>query len=927
MQESSVTLDIDQFWSLISDSQLLNADQIDVVRAKWTGDDTVQIAETLVAEKVISPLHRDVLLAGHGGPFVFGRYLVVAKIAPPTQSDLLIPFAGRDLRTQHPVMLNFFKSTKSSAVNDWKRIEARVRKLAKCRHEHLLETFQTISLPDYRFVVTELPAGVRLSEKLPPRGRLKLAQAAPIVRQIARAAQSQIDAGIDVPLPTAEQLMESIWLGANGTAKLQPPWIKQQHTKSVEPAKALAALLLRMTGGAWPKPDNVEQLIEKSAIAGDLKAFVQKAFVKAPEEPLDPKKLLTALKNIAPKIPKPTPLPSLPAFRQMLSSSQLFTAPVMAPVQTVPTISANVQTAALENSDDPRIVAARKAADARRNARWKMPVAIATTLLSLLAIGGIWALTANQKVITRVVENADSRSGSSVDFSATPANDDRNNLPDTEVITPDFSNVAYVQEILDDDSTRLWESPTTGKPIDFRYVPSTTEILLQVRPYDLAKSDEGQRLLRTVSTTFEQPLKTLRDSVGIPLNQMQTLTVALYPGNSGSYQIIYRVTAINDLSIDNLKMAWGKPDEIRTKDGNQIYATEERAYLIIASDSPNAISFVSGEPKPVQKLAMRDGKSILARPLQRLVNRTDRERHVNFLTSPKALTDRFGRKLWGDLSSTIVARLRVFFPDEMDAFSVHLHVDDGDYIELHVDHSPDTTAKQFRQELESKINGAVNDFGDFAAALPKLGYWNNVRQRIPMMTKRFSRALRWDVEFGNVIANAWLPPDAAQNLIAASELTLAFANTVSPTQIADTKQTPQTMEELLASKRSLNIANPPDLNILLSNLAADINDDFPNMPFRFKITLLGNDLQKEGITQNQRPGPLAFDDMELAEILTSIMVSANPDKDILGPADPNCKLVWVVVDNRGTNNKMVAVTTRAASTVRGEKLPAAFATP
>ena len=99
------------------------------------------------------------------------------------------------------------------------------------------------------------------------------------------------------------------------------------------------------------------------------------------------------------------------------------------------------------------------------------------------------------------------------------------------------------------------------------------------------------------------------------------------------------------------------------------------------------------------------------------------------------------------------------------------------------------------------------------------------------------------------------------------------------------------------------------------------------MPFPLKIKLMGNDLQKEGITQNQRPGPLAFEDLALSDILTKIMTSANPSKDISGPADPNCKLVWVVVDDEGTNNKQLAVTTRAAAAERSEALPAAFVTP
>ena len=925
LPESCVKLDIDQFWRLVSDSRLLHENQIAGVKSQWPAGEPADVAAAMVAEKIISPLHSEVLQAGHSGPFLFGRYLVTEKLTAGSNNGWFQSFSGRDLRTQHPVMLSFFIGSSATAVEDWKQIELRVRKLAKCRQPHLVETFQTISLPDYRFIVSELPGGKRLSEMLPPKGRLKLNQATPIVLQLALASQSLVESGIEMLLPAPEELPKHVWLQPKSVTKFRPQWFARQSSSSIAPTESLLALLLRMTGGHYPDADNVATLIEKSGFEGNLKSMSTEAFGKKPGEPLKLKNLIETLKQLSPELPKQTPPKTLAAFRQVLLTSQVLATPTTSLVETVPTIGIDGEPSPIEISNDPRVLAAQQAAQHRKSGRWKMPVAIATTLLAMLTIGGIWALTADQKVISRNDQNntIETTSDSST-IQETQTNETRNA---DQVVGQDFSNVAYLQEILDDDATRLWESPTTGKPIKFLYAPPSTEILIYVRPHELLESDEGQRLIDGLSKVFVQPSKTLSSAVGVPLNQIQTLTAALYPGNSGTYEVIFRVTATEDVSIDDLKAAWGDADEVRTKEGKQIFATGETAYLISSNDSDEAISFVSGTPKLVQELSARDGKNSLAIPLQRLADRTDREQHICFLTSPRALTGRFGRKLWGDLGDTIVPKLRIFFPDEINAFSVHLHVDDGDYLELHVEHSPDVSAKDLEQQLDTKIRETVKEVGAFADGLPKLEYWEGVRQRILPMAERLASGLRWDVEFGDVIANAWLPPDAAQNLIAASELTLAFADTVAPPEMVDAKRTPQTIEELLASKRSLNIANPPDLNILLSELASDINDDFPDMPFPLKIKLMGNDLQKEGITQNQRPGALAFEDLALSDILTKIMTSANPSKDITGPSDPNCKLVWVVVDDEGTNNKQVAVTTRAAATERSEALPAAFVTP
>jgi hypothetical protein len=55
------------------------------------------------------------------------------------------------------------------------------------------------------------------------------------------------------------------------------------------------------------------------------------------------------------------------------------------------------------------------------------------------------------------------------------------------------------------------------------------------------------------------------------------------------------------------------------------------------------------------------------------------------------------------------------------------------------------------------------------------------------------------------------------------------------------------------------------------------------------------------------------------------MVSANPNREITGASDPNCKLVWVVTEDDETpEKKYVLVTTRTAVTEKGLTLPDAF---
>ena len=127
--------------------------------------------------------------------------------------------------------------------------------------------------------------------------------------------------------------------------------------------------------------------------------------------------------------------------------------------------------------------------------------------------------------------------------------------------------------------------------------------------------------------------------------------------------------------------------------------------------------------------------------------------------------------------------------------------------------------------------------------------------------------------------------------------------------------------------RDLEITSQPDLINCLNDIKAEIKDDFPELPFDFDIRLLGSDLGEEGITQNQRLGDLSFAKTPLAEILTQIMVQANPDKNISGPQDPNCKLVWVVgPDPDAPEIEKILITTRKAAAAKEYVLPEAFQT-
>lgn len=91
------------------------------------------------------------------------------------------------------------------------------------------------------------------------------------------------------------------------------------------------------------------------------------------------------------------------------------------------------------------------------------------------------------------------------------------------------------------------------------------------------------------------------------------------------------------------------------------------------------------------------------------------------------------------------------------------------------------------------------------------------------------------------------------------------------------------------------------------------------------IKIVGKDLQLEGITRNQAIRDLAAVDRPAAEILTDLVIRANPDRDVTDSRDPKLKLIWVAgVDPDDADKPVILITTRAAAAKRGDKLPLVF---
>ncbi len=121
------------------------------------------------------------------------------------------------------------------------------------------------------------------------------------------------------------------------------------------------------------------------------------------------------------------------------------------------------------------------------------------------------------------------------------------------------------------------------------------------------------------------------------------------------------------------------------------------------------------------------------------------------------------------------------------------------------------------------------------------------------------------------------------------------------------------IDEMLDRKMSVSF-DQESLEFAIDVIVSEFNRSLPAGSTMPPVRIIGSDLQKMGITQNQQIRAFTKDELPLRKVLTDLVVGANPDKTATGPDDPKQSLIWVVAkDPNDPNKSEILVTTRQAA--------------
>ncbi len=523
----------------------------------------------------------------------------------------------------------------------------------------------------------------------------------------------------------------------------------------------------------------------------------------------------------------------------------------------------------------------------------------AAALLALAGLAAYFLLSDKESTVKRPI-------GAAVDGAARAADAGASTvaLPQRESASngsaPSSDDVADNTTLVDDDGTTLWVSPTAGAPLDVKYVPSSAQVLLALRPAELLAQDEGARLLAALGPEAEAARNQLQATLGVDLADVEQLLVAFAPNESGTPRTAYVARLARPIPQSQLLEAWGHPRATELA-GQPCFLGGATAYCLPKADDGRVL--LAASQAVLEETLGRNGPPLLRKGIEGLLRDSDRTRHLTLLAAPSYLLSDGRDLLAGSLSKLREPFERVFGM-QTQAVLVSAHLGDELFLELRVAGPADVRPDKLAATLRGELDLAGEQVEQYVASITPQPYGRLIVNRFPRMLQLVGNFTRAAAEDRQAVLRCYLPLNAAHDLALGAELTLHESPGGTPAA-QPTLRVGLPIGAEAELDRTVSLSFPRDtLEHSLEMLSAEI--DTP-------IIIEGPDLQLEGITKNQS-FTLDQRDQPARQILLAILKLANSDG----------KLVYVIRAGDG-GAEAIHITTRAAAARRGESLPAVFA--
>jgi eukaryotic-like serine/threonine-protein kinase len=538
----------------------------------------------------------------------------------------------------------------------------------------------------------------------------------------------------------------------------------------------------------------------------------------------------------------------------------------------------------------------------RRQQRMNALITLAVLLIAGLSAGIVYLAYFRERPVE--IETAQN------DAVLEQAQGDTGNESETETKTEssvtgtngEENGAAAVAAVAVDDGKTLWASPTAGEPIELKYLPASVDLVVHVRPAELVRHPEGEKLLAALGPFGAGMRAAVESATGLKLVEMERLVVGWAADEPGAVTLIVRPALISQAEAVVTK--WQSFPQ-RTVGNEQLYAGGGWTYFSPAAEQKKA--FVASTSKSVDQIAEAGAAGLAPKlDLLKVARTSDASRMLTILFTTQAVL-REGDALFGGAPGQLRSAAEWFFADVRSAaLSVHLQAEVC-YVEARlvsgVETTPGELAGRYRERLQEMSGGASAHIVN----LPLHPYGRSMLIRFPQMVSFLQEQTRSGVEAEQVVLNSYLPVVAAHNLVMGAELALSETGRRagdSPTAAVAPSSGTSAAEKL--KKVTSLMVDRQSFEGVLQQIGQDAG---------LRTEVIGEAFREAGITRNQSIS-VALKDKPAGEILREVMLKANPDG----------KLVYVFKKDAQGEDTLV-ITTRAMAAKNKEALPPEFAAP
>ncbi|MCO8124526.1 hypothetical protein NHH03_22495 [Stieleria sp. TO1_6] len=502
------------------------------------------------------------------------------------------------------------------------------------------------------------------------------------------------------------------------------------------------------------------------------------------------------------------------------------------------------------------------------------------------------------------------------------------------VATPDQPALVNGYEIVDSDRL-LWVPPypADSPPPSLELLPPGPAGIISIPLARVVSSADMRPLTDSLAPELESIQSMASKRSGVSIQQIQRCTAGLFPGVGGWPEVALTIELTEPMALSDLVDKWGAA-ESRTPEGVTLYAGEDLksdAYFIgdgekgkLAADAL-VKRFAVGSLDRIREVAENNGGSIpLVRSMQTLWDQTSEQSDLVALMTPNFLFAD-GREMLAAAVPEFRAPLKQWLIPDVAAVSLTATARDAAlYVEMREIPSGGATGPTLLRSFRDTLARWPDWADSFILNSVPDPSWRLLATRLPLMLRFVAQQTRSTIDGETVVASTYLPIDAGAQVTLA---TLLAMNTPSGGGV-DLAQAPEvkplTVDQMLDRPMSISFLQL-SLQFAVDAVVEEFEQSLPPSSSMPKLRIVGADLEKAGITQNQQIRNFEYENQPLRKVLTDLVLGANSDKTATGPADEKQVLIWVVhPQGKSPAETEILITTRAAATAGNYVLPPEF---